>query len=87
MIIENSEGGIELVRVCIFKVRICFRYLMGKNGCKDLKCFRYYVCKYYFVNGVCSLGKKCRYSYSYNLKSFYNKNIIKRRKFNCFLDE
>ena len=87
MIIENSEGGIESVRACTPKARICFRYLMDKNGCKDPKCFRYHVCKRYLANGACPLGKKCRYSHSHNLKSPHNKNITKRRKLDCFSDE
>lgn len=87
MIIENSEGGIESVRACTPKARICFRYLMGKNGCKVPKCFRYHVCKHYLANGACPLGKKCRYSHSHNLKSPHNKNITKRRKLDCFSDE
>ncbi|XP_022804544.1 uncharacterized protein LOC111341797 [Stylophora pistillata] len=87
MIIENCVGGIELVRAHTSTARICFRYLMNKAGCKNPKCFRYHVCKHYLANGVCPLGKKCRYSQSHNLKSSHNKKITKQQKLTCFSEE
>lgn len=85
--IENKNGEIEAVRAYSPKARICFRYLMTKQGCKDPKCFRYHACKHYLANGTCSFGKKCRFSHSHNLKSPHNKNITKQLRLNSFSEE
>lgn len=85
--IENSTGEIEAVRAYSPKARICFRYLMTKQGCKDPKCFRYHVCKHYLANGICPLGKKCRFSHSHSLKSSHNTRITKQLRLNSFSEE
>ena len=85
--IENSTGEIEAIRTHNTKARICFRYLMTKQGCKDPKCFRYHVCKHYLANGICPLGKKCRFSHSHSLTSSHNNHITKQLKLNSFSEE
>lgn len=85
--IENSTGEIEAIRTHSTKARICFRYLMAKQGCKDPKCFRYHVCKHYLANGICPLGKKCRFSHSHSLKSAHNTRITKQLRFKSFSEE
>ena len=85
--IENSHGAIEAIRTHSTRARICFRYLMTTQGCKDPKCFRYHVCKHYLANGICPLGKKCRFSHSHNLKSSHNTRITKQLKLNSFSEE
>lgn len=60
---------------------------MTKQGCKDPKCFRYHVCKHYLANGICPLGKKCRFSHSHNLKSSHNTHITKQLRLNSFSEE
>ncbi|XP_078359754.1 uncharacterized protein LOC144644197 [Oculina patagonica] len=85
--IENKTGEIEAVRAYSPKARICFRYLMAKQGCKDPKCFRYHVCKHYLANGVCPFGKKCRFSHSHNLKSPHNKYITKKLRLDSLSEE
>jgi len=85
--IENSTGEIEAIRTHNTKARICFRYLMTKQGCKDPKCFRYHVCKHYLANGSCPLGKKCRFSHSHSLTSSHNNRITKQLKLNSFSEE
>ena len=85
--IEKSTGEIEAIRAHSTKARICFRYLMTKQGCKDPKCFRYHVCKHYLANGICPLGKKCRFSHSHNLKSSHNTRITKQLNLNSFSEE
>ena len=85
--IENKSGEIEAIRAYSPKARICFRYLSTKQGCKDPKCFRYHVCKHYLANGVCRLGKKCRFSHSHNLSSSHNKSITKKQRLNSFSEE
>ena len=85
--IENSTGEIEAIRTHSTKARICFRYFMAQQGCKDPKCFRYHVCKHYLANGVCPLGKKCRLSHSHSLKSSHNTRITKQMRFNSLSEE
>ena len=85
--IENIAGEIEAIRTHSTKARICFRYLTTKQGCKDPKCFRYHVCKHYLANGICPLGKKCRFSHSHSLKSPHNTRITKQLKLNSFSEE
>lgn len=85
--IENCTGEIEAIRAHSTKARVCFRYLMTKQGCKDPKCFRYHVCKHYLANGICPLGKKCRFSHSHSLKSTHNTRITKRQNLNSLSEE
>lgn len=87
MTIENRDGEIEAVKAFSPKVRICFRYLLTKNGCKDPKCSRYHVCNHYLANGVCPFGKKCRYSHSHNLRSPHNKKITSHLKFKALSED
>ena len=87
MTIENKDGEIEAVRAFSPRARICFRYLLTKNGCKDPKCWRYHVCNHYLANGVCPFGKKCRYSHSHNLRSPHNKKITSQLKFKALSED
>lgn len=85
LITENSDGVIESVRAFSPKARICFRYLMTKEGCRDPKCFRYHVCKRYLANGSCRFRKNCNHCHS--LKTPHNKNITMKMRLNNFSEE
>ncbi|XP_068723460.1 uncharacterized protein [Montipora capricornis] len=85
--IENREGDIEEVRAIHPRARICFTYLLSKNGCKDPKCFRYHVCKSFLANGVCPFGEKCWFSHSHNFRSPHNKRITSHLKLKDLSEE
>ena len=84
---ENNVGELEAIRAFNPRVRICFRYLLTKNGCKDPKCFRYHVCNHYLATGVCPFGKKCRYSHSHNLRSPHNKRITSQLRLKTYSED
>ena len=87
MTTENKDGQLEEIRAFNPKVRICFRYLLTKNGCKDPKCFRYHVCNHYLANGVCPFGKKCRYSHSHDLRSPHNRRITSQLRLKSYSED
>lgn len=87
MTIENNDGELEAIQAFNPRVRLCFRYLLTKNGCKDPKCFRYHVCNHYLATGVCPFGKNCRYSHSHNLRSPHNKRITSQLKLKTYSED